>query len=216
MITSGARRAPGSFPILQFTVASTGMSQIQPRYKRAAAPAVLPVSVDELKVHLRIDGNDDDVSVEMALRGAIELLDGWTGLLGRCLIRQQWLAYFPACAPLIIRVGEIISIDTVEVYGASGWTIVPAQDWRWEFWDGKARVVASSTAAVWPAAADVYETVRVTFHAGFGATAEDVPAVLRVLIRMMAAMLYENRGDTGAEAQLVSRFNPLLAPWRRR
>jgi len=191
------------------------MASSQPRYKLASPPGVPPVSIDELKLHLRVEGNHDDVNVEAALDAATGLLDGWTGLLGRCIIRQQWQGFYPIGAPLTIDLPDVIAVSALDVFANGAWTSVPAQDWRWEFYAGRARVVASKNAAPWPMADDVHEIARITFDAGYGAAASDVPPTLRTIIRMIAGAFYEHRGEAGADVQIIDRFHKIIAPFRR-
>lgn len=48
----------------------------------------------------------------------------------------------------------------------------------------------------WPDAGSINANVKVTFRAGYGASAADVPADLKSAVLMLAAHLYENREAT--------------------
>lgn len=83
------------------------------------APDMLPVSLDEAKLRLRVDHADDDALIEGLIRAATEHLDGWNGILGRCLVEQEWrqdFDLFAACLPLPF--GPVISIASVTVAGS--------------------------------------------------------------------------------------------------
>ena len=54
------------------------------------APTVLPVSVADVKKALRIDSADDDDLIESLIRAAVDYYEGWTGILGLCLVEQTW------------------------------------------------------------------------------------------------------------------------------
>jgi hypothetical protein len=53
-------------------------------------PASLPVSLADMKAHLRAAHNDDDADIDAKQAGAVAMLDGWGGLLGRCIMPQVW------------------------------------------------------------------------------------------------------------------------------
>ena len=53
-------------------------------------PVTLPVSLPEMKAHLRVDGDDEDALIESLQMGAVAMLEGWGGVLGRCILPQFW------------------------------------------------------------------------------------------------------------------------------
>lgn len=53
-------------------------------------PADMPVTLDEAKAHCRVDGLEDDALITGLIAGAVGHLDGWTGVLGRCIMPQTW------------------------------------------------------------------------------------------------------------------------------
>lgn len=56
------------------------------------APTITPVSLVEVKAHcLRGDATiDHDAYLTALIAAATAHLDGWTGILGRCLVEQTW------------------------------------------------------------------------------------------------------------------------------
>lgn len=54
-------------------------------------PPVGPVvSLADLKAHLRVDHSDEDALITSLEAGAVAYLDGWGGILGRCIMAQTW------------------------------------------------------------------------------------------------------------------------------
>lgn len=53
-------------------------------------PTSLPVTLADAKLHCRIDGADDDTLLSGLIAAAVGHLDGWTGVLGRCIMPQTW------------------------------------------------------------------------------------------------------------------------------
>lgn len=58
--------------------------------KLITAPASAPVTLEDVKKHLRVFYTDDDDYIEGLLQAAIAHLDGYQGILNRCLVSQTW------------------------------------------------------------------------------------------------------------------------------
>lgn len=58
------------------------------------AATALPVTVEEVKIPLRIDHTDLDSAIESAIRSAVAHYEGWTGILGISLVEQTWRVSF--------------------------------------------------------------------------------------------------------------------------
>jgi hypothetical protein len=54
------------------------------------APASLPVTLSEMKAHLRVVHNDEDDDITAKQAGAVAALDGWGSALNRCIMPQVW------------------------------------------------------------------------------------------------------------------------------
>lgn len=83
--------------------------------------AVLPVTVAEVKLALRIDGDDLDSEIESQIKAAVEHYEGWTGILGVCLVEQTWrqsFDRFERCMMLPLR--PVQSIASVKWRNATG------------------------------------------------------------------------------------------------
>lgn len=57
---------------------------------RTTAPASAPVTLAEAKLHCRVDDNEDDALLTGLIMAAVGHLDGWAGVLGRCIMPQAW------------------------------------------------------------------------------------------------------------------------------
>lgn len=179
-------------------------------------PAALPVTLAEAKAFLRVDGADDDALIETLIAAAVASLDGEYGDLGRCLIAQTWRLDLPAFPPSAIELPlpPTIAVDAVAYTDTTGSTVAMAEaDFRVTGAGsyGFARITPSS--GCWPAGT----AVSVTFTAGFGTAAEDVPADLRAAILARVATAYASR--EGAVLAVASfRDNPdvadTLGRWR--
>lgn len=54
------------------------------------APIAQPVDLATLKQHLRVSDAEDDGLITDYAAQAVAHLDGWTGVLGRCIMPQTW------------------------------------------------------------------------------------------------------------------------------
>lgn len=53
-------------------------------------PTADVVSLSDVKAHLRVTHNDEDDLIAALIAAATAYLDGWSGVLGRCIREQTW------------------------------------------------------------------------------------------------------------------------------
>lgn len=59
--------------------------------KLITAPASDPITLQEAKEHLRVTWfNDDDDYIKALIKAAVSHLDGYQGILNRCIVSQEW------------------------------------------------------------------------------------------------------------------------------
>lgn len=181
-------------------------------------PGAKPVDAADLKAHLRVTSSAEGGVIDDCLDTAIAMLDG-EGELGAAMISQTWAETFPrvpgAGGDLDLSLGpisEILAVDYRDQEGA--WQAAPLADF--ELYDGGGRPFVRSDA--WPAIGAYPDAIKITFIAGFGPLASDVPAPLRQAVKLLAANFYEIRepvvlGVTPAEMPIS--VDRLIAPYRR-
>ena len=173
------------------------------------------VPLDEAKLHLRVDFDDDDALIEGAIAAVSAAIDGPDGWLGRA-IGLQTLEYrgdpfgldpirLP-CPPLI----EVEQVSYLDTTGAE--QVVPAASYGWS-----GAGLAPAWGMIWPTARWTDEAVRVRYTAGY----EIVPPAIRAALLLMIGDLYDNRAtvETGVRAAAVSipmstTVDALLSPFR--
>ncbi|WP_136440310.1 head-tail connector protein [Pacificoceanicola onchidii] len=57
---------------------------------RVVAPQGTLVPIEDLRDHVRADTGEQDLRLASFERAAVAYLDGYTGRLGRCILRQKW------------------------------------------------------------------------------------------------------------------------------
>ncbi len=175
-------------------------------------PSAMPVDISDVKTLARIDGSDEDLLLHDLCRAAVAYLDGWSGILGRCLVTQVWdqsfdsfpddefiRLPFPDISAAVITYRDTSGL--VQTLG-SGWALVA--DYSQSF-------IQLANGAAWPATAVRPDAVTVRMTAGFGPPAA-VPPGLKLAIRMKAAAMYENREGHDKPSPM---FDALVGPYRR-
>lgn len=181
---------------------------------RITPPATTPVSLAEAKAHLRVMGAEEDSLIEGYIAGATSHLDGYSGVLGRCLVDQVWRQDFNDWRDLRLPFPDVKNVSVVWRDGEGTPTTVAVNDYFTEMNDlgFHVRFVSGWSAPSLPMTGAA--PVSVTFTAGYGAPA-DVNAGLRHAILLMVGHWYENReavGEKGQEMPLA--FNALIQPHR--
>ena len=181
-------------------------------------PAIQPVTLAEAKLHLRVDHNDEDALIESLLRAATEHLDGWTGILGRCLVEQEWRHNSDVSGSCVmLPLGPVISISGIT---AGGDTLDPSTYSLKTDAGGRSRVEFGVS---------VSGLVNVTYKVGYATIPQDdgppvvpaqstVPAALKVAILLLVGNWYANRETivVGATVEkLPFAVESLIAPYRR-
>lgn len=184
---------------------------------RVAPPETQPVSVAELKTHLRIDSAESDAELTMVIASAISRVDGWSGTLGRCLIRQVWrqdYSCFPACDRIVLPFPSVTATEVKYSDTSNAEQTLSASDYSLhETAAGTVLVLAG--AASWPSVYDRADAVRIAMTVGYGLNADDVPAQIRWAIMMLAADLWRNREAGSASDDATAYADRITHPFRR-
>ena len=185
---------------------------------RTAAPAILPVSLADAKLHLGYDAADRDAEIAAFVAAAVARLDGWGGVLGRCLVAQTWrqpLSGFPSGPEIVLPFPDVASATIAYTDTAGSDQTVSAADWSLHETSVGAAIVLDDDAS-WPSTATRPDAVRITFTAGYGAAASDVPQPIRSAILLMTGDLWRSREAGSAPAGALGGVaDLLLAPYRR-
>lgn len=188
---------------------------------RTVAPSVRVLSKEDAKAHLRVEGDLEDDLIDALVLAAESLLDGWAGLLGRCMINQTWVASYRAfTSPSLALPFPNVSSVAVKYFDSDG---IEREVAETEF---RLIEAATTTAIEWrdgyglPSLAVRSDAVRVEMVAGFGGAADDVPAAIRHAIKLLVGGWYENREESVIGVSVASlpvslAAESLIAPYRR-
>ena len=186
---------------------------------RATAPAATPVSLAEVKDHLRVEHNEDDALITLYLGAAVAHLDGDEGILGRALVTQTWdqtIDDFPHGDDLALMLAGVQSVTSITYRDMSGATqTFPAESYMLRHRHGLTWVHLKDD-YTWPETDDEPGAVTVRFVAGYGDAAA-VPAALKAAMLLHVGHMYENREPViigQSVASLPMAYDALVAPYR--
>lgn len=154
-------------------------------------PDELPVSIPDVKQHLRVDHADDDAHISRLVASVVDHLDGYKGVLGRAMITQTWeigarlwrpvmQLPFPDVQSAVVKYRDIDGVEqTVEAA-------------EYELFRGPlgARIFFKDAFLSPHLHDDEPEPISVTFTAGYGG-ANDVPMDIKIAIMLMVQMDYD-------------------------
>lgn len=172
-------------------------------------PLVEPVSLSEAKAHIRVDISDDDDLIAGYITSARQFAEEY---LDRALVSQQLtmrLDRFPQefelPRPPMAMSGTLTTTTITYTLETQATTTLDVSTYRVdrEATPGRIRTVYAGT---WPGHLTDQNAVSVTWWAGYGPAATDVPQAIRSAILMLVAHFYENRQAavaTGAVPQDV-------------
>lgn len=192
----------------------------------SSAPATDFLADETVYDHLRVptSGSPDvpeDATLIGTYRDAVQAhLDGAGGILGRALVTQTWVVKLPA-----FPCGEIVSLPLPPLQSVSSITYLDSSGSSQTLSASKYDVVTGGQIGrgyvrlaygqAWPSTYEHPEAVTVTFVAGYGSSASDVPANIRSAGLLLVEDLYRHRAAQSVDYEIHP--NPavtsLLAPY---
>lgn len=167
---------------------------------RQTAPAVEPVTLAEAKAHLRVDTSDDDTYIGSLVKAAREWVEAY---LDRTLVHTQWVMRFDRFPPdstadielprppvvssgtaTAVTVSYTLEDGTTATYSTASFRVDRA---------ATPGAVKTNYGQTWPPHRQDDNSISVTWWAGYGPAASDVPATIRHAMLMLIGFWYENR-----------------------
>lgn len=182
------------------------------------APTATPVSLEEAVAHLRLDAEDEDDLVEGLINAATAYLDGFFGVLGRCLVTQTWRQDFDNFDTRLnlpqFPVASISSVTYLDTAAAS--QTVAAASYALLHDDHGAYARFDDLFTFPPVVVEHGPRVSVTYVAGTAVAS--VPQAIKQAILLLVGHWYEQRATVNVgniTTELEFTVNALIAPYRR-
>lgn len=161
------------------------------------APTFEPLSLDQVKLHLKVDTNDDDTLIRSLIIAAREYCENF---LSRRLVTSTWdmmLDSFPGDQISQIEIPypplqSVTSITYLDSAGVS--TILSTSLYGVDVARFKGRVYPAFS-QIWPVTRFIQAAVTIRYVAGFG-TAQAVPESIKAAMKLVIGNWYENREST--------------------
>ena len=174
-------------------------------------PSAEPVTLSEVKDHLRITHDDEDALITGILVSASRSVEARGGL---ALTPQSWRLTLDAVPEetITLPLHPVTSIDSVSVLDSAGAA---------HMIDAALYEIAAGSpgrlrrAGPWPAVGVRLDGVRIDFTAGY-VNAADVPEPLKQAVKILAAHFYEMR-EAASDTRILSvpqGVDTLIAPFR--
>ncbi len=156
-------------------------------------PEQQAVTLDEVKSHLRVSHNDDDIYLSSLAAAATIHAENITG---RRIITQSWNLYedaWPGDVDIYIPFGTLQQVDHITYRNH----LNEVTTWETSNYivDLPGNLVRLAWDASWPAASDPYPVnpIEIRFTCGYGNHPQHVPAALRLAILGLVAHWYASR-----------------------
>jgi uncharacterized phiE125 gp8 family phage protein len=175
--------------------------------KRITAPSVAPLTLQQVKDHLRVDHSDTDSIIGLYLDAATAYVDGEFGFLGRALVTQTWeltIDAFPT-HEIKIPLPPLQSVESIKYDDAAGaeQTLVASTDYYVDASSEPAWIVPATGG--WPTSSSVFDginAVRVRFIAGYEPTTDsppdlraNVPTSVKQALLLLIGNFHEHREE---------------------
>ena len=166
-------------------------------------PAVEPVTLTEVKAHLRLGLSDEDDAITRMIVSARRYLEQQTGLV---FITQGWSCFrdaWPEAGEVKLPVGPVQSLGDVKVLGEDD--VAAVIDPAHYFLDSASRParLVLRASRIWPPPGRAGNGIEIEVTAGFGATASAMPQPLREALLQLVAHWYGHRGDESVRLPLT-------------
>lgn len=198
------------------------------------APATEPISLDEVKSHLRVTSDQDDLLLDGLIRAARQHVEGRDGWLGRTLVTQTWdlkLERFPSgedfpndawprAVAIRVPLPPLQTITSVKYLDTAGVEQTITSTEYVVHVSEEPGLIVPAYGKTWPSIRLEPGAVRIRFVAGYGATADLVPEPLKLALKAFVAHFYEQRepvvltGGVGSPIPIPMHVEALLMPYR--
>lgn len=166
-------------------------------------PASEPVTTEEAKSHMRVTISDDDTLIGDMITVARDMLENFTCRAFINTTFDYFLDEFPSPRfehgrihggrIIVPPVSTLSSVTSVKYYDTDDvQQTLAATEYIVDSVHEPGRIV-EAVDKFWPLTSSRISAVEVRYISGFGATAADVPEVIKLAVKMLVSHYYDNR-----------------------
>lgn len=196
-----------------------------------AGPSQEPITITNVKEHLRLDEDVDDLQVNAYIIAARQWAESYTGriFVGRSM--RQWYdsfgdmpimngtvqghqSYLSKQRYLEISANPVLSVESIKYYNDAG------TESTWDssnyYVDNVSHVarIALKDGGEFPTDLRKFNGLAVNFTAGYSTSASLIPQAIKVAMMQYITYLYEHRGDDENTARPPRAAIDLLSPYK--
>ncbi|MCK8779081.1 phage head-tail connector protein [Rhizobium sp. NTR19] len=172
----------------------------------------LPISVEDVKTALRVDGDDTDGEIERLIKAAVQHYEGWSGVLGIAIVEQTWRQDYGRFEEKMgLKVGPVTSIASVKYRNDQGQIATVAADkYALKHTGGGEAYVRFDRGFTAPV--DLYEDAPISIEYVAGWPIGEVPADIQTAIILRVQKHFDAAAQTNSdvldrvEKDLTSRY----------
>lgn len=197
-------------------------------------PTQEPITITNIKEHLRLDEDVDDLQVNAYIIAAREWAENYTGRFLMQRTMRQWYDaspvdssalidgtllqghqnYFTSNQTLEVAASPISSIDSIKYYDDAGTEYTwAASNYYADTISDIARITLKDGGS-FPTDVRKLNAFAVNFTVGYGTNIADVPQAIKVAMMQYITFLYEHRGDYEGAIQAPVVLRSLLNPYK--
>jgi uncharacterized phiE125 gp8 family phage protein len=181
-------------------------------YKVTTAPAAEPVTLTDVKNHLKVDTSDDDDLIGVMIQAAREYVETYTGRAVMEQTIEERVDYFPAVTytnprgGIELRFAPLKTLTHLKYKDSDGTeqTLAANTDYVLDNISEPPRIFPAYGVS-WPISRDEPNAVWFEYVAGY-TTASDVPASIKQAIFLIVGKMYEQREDSVKNLPTASKW----------
>lgn len=163
-------------------------------FKTTSYPTVEPVSLSEMKEHLRITDTNEDTLIESYIRAATEWAQNYEN---RAYCFQQITTHYPAFDDkMILPINPVVSIESITYIDDNGTTqTLDSSLYELDNYSCPAFIYPAYNASL-PSVRSVINTIEVIYYAGYvsdTSNLDDIPERVKQAIKLVVGHLFEHR-----------------------
>lgn len=181
--------------------------------KTTDGPSEFPVTLSEVKVKMKVTGDDEDAVITGLIKTATKMCESDSGLSFTTQDRTITLDRFP-CGTIILPYGPVSAVKTFTYIDANGQSQSLIEDTHYIL-DKHNNPARAWPVDSWPTTKQRLNAVTIVYTAGFG-DASSVPQGIKDAIMSLVATMYEHRQEeeSGVLTQITWGAQRMLDPYR--